>query len=49
MSSELLALAITIGVPLVLRLLDYLLPEDRHFKFVHKYSVKDRKRRRDDD
>lgn len=42
MSSEVFALIIAIGVPLVLRVVDYFLPKGRYFKLVEKYASKDK-------
>ena len=41
MSAELLALALAIGVPLALRLIDYLLPKGRHFGVADRWSHDD--------
>lgn len=41
-SSEVFALIIAIGVPLVLRVVDYFLPKGRYFKLVEKYASKDK-------
>ena len=41
MSAELLALALDIGVPLALRLIDYLLPKGRHFTIADRWSRDD--------
>jgi len=38
---ELLALILAIGVPLALRLIDYLLPKGRHFHVVDRFSHPD--------
>ena len=38
---EVLALFVAIGVPIVLRVLDYLLPQGRHFRFVGRFSEPD--------
>jgi len=40
-SGEVLALLAAIGVPLFLRLLDYLLPKGRHLKIIHRWTVDD--------
>lgn len=41
MTSEMLALILAVGVPLALRLIDYLLPKGRHLKLVHRFTVED--------
>ena len=41
MSSEVFALVVAIGVPLILRIFDYFLPEGRYFKLVRKYTTED--------
>ena len=36
-----LALLLAVGVPLALRLIDYLLPKGRHLTLVHRFTVED--------
>lgn len=42
MDGELIALIFAIGVPLALRLIDYLLPKGRHFPIVDRITHKDK-------
>ena len=39
MSGELLALLLTIAVPLAVRLIDYILPKGRRFTFMDRYTT----------
>ena len=38
--SDRLALLLAVGVPLLLRLIDFLLPADHTFKFVRRYAAR---------
>lgn len=42
MSTERVALLVTIGVPLLLRLIDWLLPPGHHFTWVDRYGHPDK-------
>ena len=41
MAGEWIALALAVGVPLALRLIDYLLPPGRHFRIIDRFSDDD--------
>lgn len=41
MSSEWVAVIVAVGLPIALRLLDWLLPKGHHWKAVSKYGVPD--------
>jgi hypothetical protein len=41
MSAEAIAATVGLGVYVLLRIVDYLLPKGRHFRFVNRYSEPD--------
>ena len=41
MTSEMLALILAIGVPLALRLIDYLLPPGRRFRVLDRFTIEE--------
>lgn len=49
MAGEWIALALAIGVPLALRLIDYLLPSGRHFRIIDRFTDPDAEEADDDE
>lgn len=46
--SDWIPVIVAIIVPIILRLIDYLLPKGHHFRVVHRFAVKDEDKKEDD-